>query len=311
VEHWRRQLAPVSGLRVGINWQGSNQHPWDRHRSVPLNCFEPLARIEGVRLICLQRGPGTEQLKSLGNAFPVLDLGELVDQPSGPFMDTAAILHHLDLVVTVDTALAHLAGGSGVPTWLVLHYTPDWRWLLNREDSPWYPTVRLFRQTRQGDWAGVFRQLAEALVPLAVRRAQTRPLLVEISPGELLDRLTILEIKSVRLTDLLKPGHIGAERAALAQARSSLREAPGLESLEAQLREVNEKLWEIEEAIRLCEQRQDFGPRFVELARAFYQTNDRRSGLKRAVNDLLPSRIVEDPSTPVLFASGRWQNEDK
>jgi Flp pilus assembly protein TadD len=300
VEHWRRQLAPVSGLRVGITWQGSTQHPWDRHRSVPLNYFEPLAGIEGVRLIGLQRGPGAEQLKSLGGAFPILDLGELVDQTSGPFMDTAAILHHLDLVVTVDTALAHLAGGLGVPTWLALHYTPDWRWLLDREDSPWYPTLRLFRQTSQGDWAGVFRRLAEALGPLAVRRAQTRPLLVEVAPGELLDRLTILEIKRVRIADPVKLGHIEVERAALAQARSSLGNAPGLENLEVQLREVNEQLWEIEDAIRLCEGRQDFGPRFIELARAVYRTNDRRSALKRAVNDLLHSPIVEEKSYPEI-----------
>jgi tetratricopeptide (TPR) repeat protein len=111
VEHWRRQFAAVSGFTVGIAWQGSPRHAWDRHRSAPLACFEPLARVPGVRLIGLQQGPGREQLGQA--AFPVADFGDLVDRTAGAFMDTAAILHSLDLVVTIDTALAHLGGGWG------------------------------------------------------------------------------------------------------------------------------------------------------------------------------------------------------
>ncbi len=296
VAHWRRELAPVRGFRVGIAWQGSPQHPWDRHRSVPLSHFEPLARVPGVRLISLQQGPGTEQLTSLADRFPVLSLGTLLDKTSGPFMDTAAILHNLDLLVTVDTALAHLAGGLGLPGWVPLHYTPDWRWLLGRDDSPWYPTLRLFRQTRQGDWSDVFASLAAALQEAAAHRRQARPLLVEVAAGDLLDRLTILEIKSERIRDPVKLRHVRAELEALAEPCRTLGESPELAALKAQLREVNERLWDIEDELRLCEQRQDFGPRFIELARSVYRSNDHRAALKRAVNELLHSPLVEEKS---------------
>jgi tetratricopeptide (TPR) repeat protein len=296
VAHWRRELAPVSGFRVGIAWQGSPQHPWDRHRSVPLSHFEPLARVPGIRLISLQQGSGMEQLTSLAGRFPVLTLGGLLDKTSGAFMDTAAVLHNLDLLVTVDTVLAHLAGGLGLPGWVALHHTPDWRWLLGRDNSPWYPTLRLFRQIRQGDWSDVFASLAAALQEAAARRRQARPLLVEVAAGDLLDRLTILEIKSERIRDPAKLRHVRAELEALAEPRRTLGESPELAALKAQLREVNERLWDVEDELRLCEQRQDFGPRFIELARSVYQSNDRRAALKRAVNELLHSPLVEEKS---------------
>jgi tetratricopeptide (TPR) repeat protein len=183
IAHWRRELAPVRGLRVGITWQGSPRHPWDRHRSVPLALFEPLARNEGVQLISLQQGHGTEQLLDLAGRFPVLSLGDLVDRTAGPFMDTAAILRNLDLVVSVDTAIAHLAGGLGVPLWLAVHHTPDWRWLLDRDDNPWYPSARLFRQPAPGDWASVFGRMAEELQLLVSRRVRPRTVQIEVSPA--------------------------------------------------------------------------------------------------------------------------------
>src|SRR5581483_9452381 len=96
--HWRRELAPVRGFRVGIAWQGSPRHPWDRHRSVPLTAFEPLARVPGVRLVALQHGPGYEQVASLAGRFPLVALGDQVDRVAGALMDTAAIMGQLDLV---------------------------------------------------------------------------------------------------------------------------------------------------------------------------------------------------------------------
>jgi hypothetical protein len=124
-----------------------------------LRTFAPLASISGVRLVSLQKGPGREQLSELADRMEVLDLAdELVD-----FADTAALMSNLDLVITVDTAVAHLAGAIGLPVWLVLPSFPDWRWMLDRDDSPWYPSMRLFRQTAWGEWEGVFRQLTDAL----------------------------------------------------------------------------------------------------------------------------------------------------
>jgi len=166
VEHWKRELGPPSGLRVGMAWQGSPGHRKDKERSIPLREFEPLARLEGVQLFSLQKGQGVEQIAEVAGRFALTDLGSrLVD-----FVDTAAVLRHLDLVVTCDTAVAHLAGALGVPVWVALPFVPDWRWLLGRDDSPWYPTMRLFRQQTRGDWPGVFQRLAAALRDLPARK---------------------------------------------------------------------------------------------------------------------------------------------
>jgi len=161
LEYWRNELAPLGGFQVGIVWQGSLVHENDRQRSVPLTQFAPLARVQGVRLFSLQVGVGTEQLAQAGEPLGVTDLGGRFDQTS--LEDAAAVLPNLDLVVTVDTALAHLAGALGVPVWMALPFAPDWRWLLDREDSPWYPTMRLFRQRRPGDWDEVFQRAAAEL----------------------------------------------------------------------------------------------------------------------------------------------------
>jgi tetratricopeptide (TPR) repeat protein len=163
VEHWRRELAGVSGYRIGIAWQGSRHHPEDRFRSLPLAQFEPVARLPGVRLVSLQVGEGSEQVGEMAGRFEVLDLSATLDRTAGAFMDTAAVMKNLDLVITSDTAIAHLAGGLAVPVWVALPFAPDWRWLLDRADSPWYPTMRLFRQRRPGDWDEVFARLAQSV----------------------------------------------------------------------------------------------------------------------------------------------------
>jgi tetratricopeptide (TPR) repeat protein len=162
VLEWRKELPP--GFKIGIAWQGNPEHAGDRRRSVPLRYFESLARLQGVRLVSLQKGPGTDQLPQwIGNpsqVFSVLDLHNRLET----FADTAAVMMNLDLIVTVDTAVAHLAGALGVPAWVLLPFAPDWRWLLERSDSPWYPTLRLFRQSRRGDWGEVFDRLVAQII---------------------------------------------------------------------------------------------------------------------------------------------------
>jgi Flp pilus assembly protein TadD/ADP-heptose:LPS heptosyltransferase len=163
VDAWRQRLERIPGLRVGIAWQGNPAAPGDRYRSIPLEHFEALARVPGVRLISLQKGFGCEQIPAASDRVSVVDFGAALDEPTGNFMDTAAIIKSLDLVITVDTAIAHLAGGLGVETWVILGAAADYRWLMDREDSPWYPTVRLFRQERLGDWKSVMNRVAAAL----------------------------------------------------------------------------------------------------------------------------------------------------
>jgi ADP-heptose:LPS heptosyltransferase len=161
VETWRRELAANQSFKVGIAWQGDPKFPGDRYRSLPLYHFGPLARLEKVHLYSLQKGQGSEQLAQA--EFAVTDLGRRLDENCGAFMDTAAVMKNLDLVITSDTSIAHLAGALGVRVWVVLTTIPDWRWLLEREDTPWYPTMRLFRQRRKGDWDEVFERIAGEL----------------------------------------------------------------------------------------------------------------------------------------------------
>jgi tetratricopeptide (TPR) repeat protein len=160
VEHWRQELGSPQAFKIGIAWQGFLGNPRDRERSAPLVEFALLARVAGVQLVSLQKGPGSEQLSQAADRLSVIDMGA---KTSADFMDTAAVMKNMELVIAVDTAVAHLAGALGMPVWLALPFSPTWRWLLDREDSPWYPTMRLFRQTERGNWRQVFERMAAAL----------------------------------------------------------------------------------------------------------------------------------------------------
>ena len=296
VTRWRSEiLAPFSGepkaTNVGIVWQGSPTQEDDCHRSVPLAQFAPLAEVPGVRLFSLQVGAGRDQLSQV--TFPVTDLGCRMNPNS--LGDLAAILVNLDLVVTVCTAVAHLAGALGVTGWVALRSTPHWVWLLDRDQTPWYPTLRLFRQQQAGAWGPVFERIAGALRQRVAGAAERRPILVEVPAGELIDKITILEIKEERIKDADKLRNIRAELETLRRSRSFPR-SQELDRLTAELKKVNETLWDIEDHIREHEREQNFGSSFVELARGVYHNNDRRSALKRKINDLLGSRLVEEKS---------------
>jgi Flp pilus assembly protein TadD/ADP-heptose:LPS heptosyltransferase len=165
--YWSRELAGLEGMRVGIVWQGNPQHKGDRQRSAPLKAFAPLAAIPGVVLCALQKDAGRDQLRNAG--FRVVDPGNRLQNS---WSDTAALVSQLDLVIGVDTGVIHLAAGLGKPTWVALPAAADWRWLQNREDSPWYGAARLFRQSRRGDWQELFARIEHALRQLA---EQPRP----------------------------------------------------------------------------------------------------------------------------------------
>jgi Flp pilus assembly protein TadD len=163
VAGWRCELANPGTFKVGIAWQGSATFAGDRMRSAKLNQFAPLARVPGVRLYGLQKGPGRDQIRAALRVFSLTDLGSTLDEGGGAFMDTAAVMMNLDLVITTDTSVAHLAGALGVPVWVALSLGPDWRWLRDREECPWYPSMRLFRQKRLHDWEEVFERVADEL----------------------------------------------------------------------------------------------------------------------------------------------------
>ncbi|HET6881864.1 MAG TPA: tetratricopeptide repeat-containing glycosyltransferase family protein [Pirellulales bacterium] len=163
VEYWRAELSRWPGFKIGVAWQGNRDYRADRERSIPLTVFEPLARMPGVQLISLQKGPGIGQAAVARQRFRLLDFGERLDEASGPFMDTAALMQSLDLVLTCDSAICHLAGALGVPVWVALPAAADWRWMRGRDDSPWYPSMRLFKQSTRGQWGEVFENMADIL----------------------------------------------------------------------------------------------------------------------------------------------------
>ena len=296
-DYWREELKSIPGFKIGITWQGSPSFRFDRLRSVPLAAFAPLVDVPGVTLVSLQKGFGSEQLAALAGRPNVVDVSPRLDETSGPFLDTAAVMKSLDLVISSDTSIAHLAGALGVPVWLAIPYSPDWRWLLGRKDSPWYPTMRLFRQEHRGNWEHVFRKIASALAAHIGVSLPARVVTIEVAPGELIDKITILEIKDQRIGDAAKLANVRAELATLVAARDRAIDSSGtLNELTAALKQVNEALWDIEDEIRVCERQGDFGPRFIELARAVYHQNDHRAALKRQINDLLGSRLIEEKS---------------
>jgi tetratricopeptide (TPR) repeat protein len=169
VQRWREKLR-TPGFKIGICWQGSAARV-DVGRSFPLRMLHPLCSAPGVRLISLQKNHGVEQLRELPAGMEVDVLGDDFDAGPDAFLDSAAVMQSLDLIVTSDTAIAHLAGALAVPTWLALRRVPDWRWLLEREDSPWYPTLRLFRQSRSGAWEDVFSRMHEELLRRLTRQS--------------------------------------------------------------------------------------------------------------------------------------------
>jgi hypothetical protein len=163
-------------MRIGIAWQGNPLNRVDRWRSYPLAELALLAELPGVRLISLQRGDGTDQLRKLAGRFSVAELNGDIQglEADLDFLDTAAVMSQLDLVVTPETAVAHLAGSLGVEVWVALSHVGDWRWQLDQDASPWYPTMRLFRQPRPGDWEDVFQRMADTLIRRLPERASNQ-----------------------------------------------------------------------------------------------------------------------------------------
>jgi len=142
-------------------------------RAIPFREFYSLSQLPNVRLISLQKDYGLLQLVSLPPDMRVESFGDTLDAGPDAFVDTAALMEHLDIVITCDTSIAHIAGALARPTWVALKYVPDWRWMLHRSDSPWYPTMRLFRQIRPDDWASVFCVITAELKKFLAIREET------------------------------------------------------------------------------------------------------------------------------------------
>ena len=164
---WAETLGPWSRMRIGLAWSGSASHAADRSRSIPLAAFDALIGGSDAEWHVVQRDIRPTDQAALD------EIGELADHSDSltDFAETAALISHLDLVISVDTAVAHLAGAMGKPVWILLSAAPDWRWMHHRLDSPWYPTARLFRQAKLNDWSSVLADISNQLTQWSVRRA--------------------------------------------------------------------------------------------------------------------------------------------
>jgi hypothetical protein len=167
VQVWEDRLGPHDRLRVGLVWSGNPNHVNDHNRSLPLRELTPILDAAAT-FVSLQKDPRPADKTILLERTDIVDLTAYLTD----FVETAALVSCLDLVITVDTSVAHLAGALGCPTWILLPHTPDYRWLLGRDDSPWYPTVRLFRQDQTRDYAQVLDRVRTELLALVAAQNQ-------------------------------------------------------------------------------------------------------------------------------------------
>lgn len=174
VDAWRERLSALPGLKIGLNWQGhvgSEKQPWVRGRSFALAAAAPLANVAGVTLVSLQKAAAADQRNQVEFGHAIQQLTDPLDTGPEALMETAALMQALDLFITSDTSTAHLAGALGVSAWVVLHKVPDWRWQMDRADSPWYPGLRLIRQRTEGNWQELFTRVANEVQALVRQRA--------------------------------------------------------------------------------------------------------------------------------------------
>lgn len=321
ISKWKDNLAAETRPIIGLNWQGDPKHEQAnlKGRSLALEAFAPILGQAPGSLLSLQKGFGSEQLEGCSFRSRFVSCQHQVDA-TWDFLETAAIIANCDLVITSDTAVAHLAAGLGQPTWLLLQAVPEWRWGLEGDSSFWYPSMRLFRQKDRGNWAEVIERVAQALQdgspprstgqPSAAREnaaraaaasgsgegAQAR-IQAPISLGELIDRITCLQIKAQPL-----------QGSALQTVEEELRPLLAtLESLDLQinptliqrLRDVNTGLIAIEHEVRQKQRNSDFGEDFIRLVRSDYQQKDRRAAIRKEINSLYGSSLVEEKIYPI------------
>lgn len=300
VAAWKNVIGQ-HGFKVGISWSCSKEGV-KAGRAFPLKILKEISHIPNVRLISLQKGDGLREVGELPIDMKVETLGKNFDEGENAFLDCAAVMKCCDLIISCDTSITHLAGALNVNVWLAETRDPYWFWMYDRPDSPWYPSLRIFRQNVINQWDDVFLNMFEELQKIIVKdKAATiknsQPGNVPQIPtswGEVIDKITILEIKKEKLSGNSVINIVGKELALLTSCASSLMAShESLVLLKNSLRQINEALWEVEDFLREKERNKEFDERFIELARSVYKNNDKRAAVKREINMLLQSEIFE------------------
>jgi hypothetical protein len=287
VHSWGERMKQYTGFKIGLNWQGNPTFHGDKFRSIPLRYFAPLAMVPDVKLFSVQKGAGLDQIEPNRDNVPITVFPDLAQD--GTFHDTASLMQHLDLIITSDTAVAHLAGALGRPVWVLLARNADWRWLIDRPDSPWYPSMRLFRQRTLGDWTIVFEQVVAALKERLAARvppvAPTPALLdVPVSAAELLDLIASKEVERARCDDDARRTSLNAELERLHCVRTrSIPPSGDQDEWLARLKQLHAKIGDLDRDLRRREKAEEFGDSFLELARARTRSEEELASLKQTI----------------------------
>ena len=308
---WKDILSSERRPIIGINWQGNPEAETAglKGRSLPLEKFEPIIAQTNATLLSLQKGIGMEQLNNCSFKQRFVNCQDQINE-TWDFLETAAIINNCDLIITSDTAVAHLAGGMGKPTWLLLQKVPDWRWGLGNDTTFWYESLRLFRQHENNNWDGVMQRVTHALHEKFENRSASevletidnsrnklrsiRNIYAPISLGELVDKITILQIKTQNLKGSALE-NVKTELSSLLRTLNTFN--INIEpTLVQRLKKVNQDLWNIEDAIREQERKKSFDSTFIKLARSVYKKNDQRSALKKEINIAYGSNYIEEKS---------------
>jgi hypothetical protein len=297
VAKWRDSIGD-HGFLVGVAWRGNRYPEGDGFRSFRLDALRPLAALPNVRLVSLQLNEGKEEIEKLPSDMHIEVPGPDFDAGPDGFLDSAAVLALMDLVISCDTSIAHLAGALGRRVWIALNRTPEWRWQRQRPDTVWYPTARLFRQETNGDWDGVFSRMRNELLQLLQTRKAVSPKRasvsrkpaprVELSWGDLLDRIAMLEVKSKRRPNPDASGALSCELQSLKSIEADIEPISAtVDTQRAALRTINEKLWDLKETMRLCEMENRFDARFIQIVRESQALEDERIRIKQEIDNVI------------------------
>lgn len=306
VIEWNVKLQKYTRKKVAIFWKG-NINILDIDKHIPLKLFNKISKLN-VDIISLQKGDGEEELNNIDFKIHSFDIDNV-----NAFEDTIAIIKNVDLVITVDTSIVHLAGLLGVKTWLVLGFMSDWRWFQDEKKTDWYESVELFRSKIIDDWTEVLEEVENKLktelkneinnkipnkinnkmhntTPYELTNKEITIPKIPISIGELFDKFSILDIKMEKIKEPEKLIHVKTE---LEYLKPYLRKYDITEELYTNLKNVNKSLWDIEDKLRIKEKNKEFDDGFIKLSRSVYFTNDKRSEIKKNINIFFNSNIVE------------------
>jgi len=291
VEEWHDKLAHDKNFKIGICWQGNAHYSTQFLRravaakSCHASTFAPLASIEGISLYSLQKMNGHEQLSNLPDGLIINDFGPDFDESHGRFMDTAAVMKNLDLVITIDTSISHFAGALGVPVWILLPHPADWRWMLDTNDTPWYPNARLFRQPKLGDWKSAIEQVTLELKKLIASKSEqpktrTKPTTESVLEGYDLGAL----MDKIAFAYNAKDAHI-TQSNDFALYQQAAQELPELHIIMQQLKEINKELELLDKQLS-GNKNSIFNEKFIEISRSIYHAHDIKAYLKKKISSL-------------------------